>query len=277
MKKALRFLKFSLITVLQLLQLSCSKNVLSELGSKSSDEALLVDAQSAINRQDYQFAIDLITLKMSLDYQQKVNTKQTLAGAYAGKCGLNFLNYLDSISHATTTSAFILVSLPFVGRISDPISCLAALNIMESIGPNASRTTSQNAFTALVGMALMGTATRVYTDNIPANGDGDQDAVGISCTLTDAQMNNVVLGFGFMAQNFSALSSTQLGAGATGLSSLIAKCSSASSGASCVVTSAAAVTSPIRDGLRRLMNTTEYGVGTIVSGGNPATIATACP
>ncbi len=271
------FFKIFILSLISLLQLSCSQNLFSDLGSKSTDEALFVEAQSAVNKQEYQFAIDIITLKMSSSFQLKTPSRQLLAGAYAGKCGLNFLSYVDSISHATSTSAFVLVSIPFVQRVSVPDSCLDALKVMEAIGPSTSRTVTQNAFAAIVGMSLMGTATRVYTDALPVNGDGTQDAVGISCTLTDAQINNVVLGFGFMVQNFPYLSTDQLGSSSTPLTDVINKCAALSGGASCNITNVADITTPIRDAFRRLMNTVEYGVGTVVTNGNPVAIATACP
>ncbi len=255
----------------------CAQNILSEFGSKSSDDALLEDAQKAVNAQDYQTAINIITSKLSTSGQARVQAKEILASGYAGKCGLNFIDFITSLSTAGSVSAFKLVATPFVGRVVDPASCLTSLNTLESIAPNSLRTTNQNAFASVVGMSLMGSATRSYTDLSPVNGDGAQDAAKISCTLTNPQIDQIILGFGFMAQNFSALSASQIGAGSqTSFSAIISKCMSVAAG-SCTITDPAAITAPLRDTMRDLLETIEYGVGTTSVSGNDALIPGACP
>lgn len=268
-------LKKSLMVFLSILQLSCAQNVFTGFSTTTSDAALLVDARTALNNQDYQVAIDIILNQLSNEGRQKTEAKELLAGGYAGKCGLNFLSFIESLSKAATGTAFILTSAPFVGVVVDPASCLLALNTMNSIAPSASRTTSQNVFAAIAGMSLMGSATRLYTDNSPTNGNGTQDSAGISCTLTDAQVDDVILGFGFMSENFSALGTSQLGANGAAFSDLMNLCSTL--GTSCNVTSASSITPTLRTVFRKLMNTVEYGVGTVVTSGNPVAIATACP
>lgn len=264
-----------LMISLSTLQLSCSQNVFSGMASTSTDDALLIDAQTALNHQDYQVAIDIILNQLSSEGRQKTQAKELLAGGYAGKCGLNFLSFIDALSNAATGTAFTLTATPFVGVAVDPASCLLSLNTMNTIAPAASRTVSQNVFAAIAGMSLMGAATRLYTDNSPVNGNGSQDSAGISCSLTDAQVDYIILGFGFMSENFSSLGSSQLGSNSATFSDLMNLCSSL--GTSCNVTSASSITPALRTVFRKLMNTVEYGVGTVVTSGNPVTIATACP
>lgn len=262
---------FSIFTLL----LSCSNNVLIEFGSKSSDAALLFDAQTAVNAQRYDDAITIITQKVSSSGRITSHAREILASGYAGKCGLNFLDYTTRLAAAVTGSTFVLVSAPFVGVVVDPASCLLSLQTLDLIGTNAQRTINQNAFAAIVGMVLMGTATRFYTDNIPVNGDGTQDAVDISCGLTDVQMDNIILGYAYMSQNFAALS-TQIGASSsTTISASIATCT-ALAGAACSNTNPALITAPIRDTMRKLLNTVNYGVGT-KDGSTPILIQAACP
>ena len=259
------------------LQFSCSQNIFSELASKNSDEALLVDARTAVNKQDYQSAIDIITTRMSTFGQAQPETKEVLASGYAGRCGLNFINFVTALSAATSGSAFTLVSTPFVAMAVDPVSCYTSITVLESIGATESRTSSQNAFASVVGMSLMGSAVRLYTDDMPVNGDGVQDANNISCTLTDAQVDNIVLGFGFMSKNFSYLSTSQLGSTSQStLDSIITTCTSVA-GSSCTITDPSLVTPQIRDTIKDLMNTVEYGIGTFVTGGNTLLIPGACP
>lgn len=254
----------------------CSQNLLTELGSKSSDEALLVDAQKAVNAQEYQSAIDIITQKLSSSGQQKTLAKEILASGYAGKCGLNFADFVTSLSNAGAVSAFKMVSKPFVGRVVDPQSCLTALTTLGTIGNFTNRTNNQNAFASVVGMSLMGSATRAYTDLVPANGDGAEDATKISCTLTDAQIDFVILGFGYMAENFSALTASQIGSGSqSGLSDIINKCASIGSG-NCTITDPAAISPLLRLTMRDLLETVEYGVGTTSVAGDDSLIPGAC-
>ena len=124
-------------------------------------------------------------------------------------------------------------------------------------------------------MVLMGSSTRLYTDDAPIGGDGLQDVVDISCSLTDAQMNNVILGYGYMSQNFDALTSQLGSSSSTTISDTIAVCS-AIAGAACSNTDPALITTLMRDTMKDLMNTTQYGVGT-ADGSNPALIPVACP
>ena len=147
---------------------------------------------------------------------------------------------------------------------------------LENIAPSANRTTNQNAFASVVGMSLMGSEIRSDTDINGSNGDGIQDAPNISCGLSNAKVDLIILGFGFMAQNFSALSSAQIGSSSqTSLNDIITKCGSIS-GATCVVTNQANITNPLRDTIRDLLNTSTYGIGTFTPA-NDLAIPTACP
>ena len=262
--------------ILFLILSGCSNNILSELADKNSDDALLFDARESVNAQDYQTAITIITTQMSAGAQQKTEAREVLSSAYAGKCGLNFINYTDGLAQATSGSAFSLVSSPFVGTAVDPASCLISLQTLDLIGTTATRTTHQNAFAAVVGMVLMGSATRLYTDDNPADGDGVEDAPDVSCSLTDPQIDNVILGYAYLSQNFSALSSSTIGGSSSStISDSIDVCSQFA-GATCTNTDPAQITTQMRDTIKDLMNTTDYGIGS-KPGSSPVLIQAACP
>lgn len=263
--------------IVLLIASGCSQNLLIDLGSKTTDEAYLQDAQQSVNAMEYQNAINIITQKVSSNGQTKVLAKEILASGYAGRCGLNFIDFVTSLSKASTGSAFILVATPFVGRDVDPVSCLQALNTLDSIGASAGRTNNQNAFASVVGMSLMGSAIRSTTDVAgAANGDGIEDSPNISCSLTNDQIDLIILGFGFMSQNFAALSAGEIGVTSKDrMSEVISKCS-ATVGGSCEITKSADITDPIRDTIRDLMNTSDYGIGTYHPPSDLA-IPAACP
>lgn len=266
---------FIIIFAVQILFQGCTQNILSEIGNKNSDEALLFDAQAAVNAQQYDSAISIVTQRVSASGQQSTRAREILASGYAGKCGLNFIDYVTGLADAVSGSTFVLVSAPFVGAAVSPDSCLSSLQTLDLIGTNVQRTSNQNAFAAIVGMVLMGSATRYYTDDAPVNGDGAQDVVDASCALTDAQIDNVILGYGYMTENFSAISD-QIGASSsTTISDSITTCT-AIAGASCSNTDPAQITPLMRDAMRDLMNTSQYGVGT-ADGSNPLLIPAACP
>ncbi len=253
----------------------CSGNLLTDVTSADPDYKYLLQAKVAINLLDYPTAIQLLTVKVTSGSQAKPEFKETLAIAYAGKCGLNFASFVTGLAAATTGSAFRLMMTPFVGVVVDPASCLLGLNKMESIAPVTGRTANQNAFVAVLGMALMGSQTRASADIAPANGDGTVDTA--LCSIVDADINNIVLGFGFLSKNISYLSTQQIGSSSqTSINSTINQCT-AIAGANCTITDPALITAAIRDTMRDLLNTQEYGLGAVVTGGNPVLVVGACP
>lgn len=266
--------KLFIILILGIYLSGCSANFFKEFADRNSDDALIFDAQTAVNTQAYDEAINIITQRLSSSGQQKTEAREILSSAYAGKCGLNFIEYVDGLANSTTGTAFELASNPFVGVEVAPEYCLLSLQTLDLIGNKAERTINQNAFASVVGMVLMGSATRLYTDDNPTLGDGTPDAVGISCTLTDAQIDNIVLGYAYMASNFSALGD-QIGAssGASFQDSIDA-CTSLA-GSSCEITDPALITIEIRATMKNLLNTQQYGIGSF-NASTPLLIPAAC-
>lgn len=255
---------------------SCSGNLFQELSSKTGDDDYILEAQEYLNNEDYDSAITILMTKLSSAGQQTVKAREVLASSYAGKCGLNFISYTDSLAASTTGSAFAVLMAPFIGKAVAPQYCRNALDTMQLIGTTATRTLNQNAFTSIVGMVLIGTALRGYADLSPALGDGTAD-VNICSVVTDAQIDDVVLGFGFMSENFSAVSSSLIGgSSSTSLDAVINTCTSVA-GASCQITDPDNITPTIRDTVRDLVNTSEYGIGVYSTGGNDLLIPVACP
>jgi hypothetical protein len=93
-------------TVLQLLlsfiligNLSCvGKNPFLDLASnRTTDEALFNDAQKLIDSRDYTGAIAKI-LATTPDYQALPRVKESLAGAYAARCGMEFLTFVQNLT-----------------------------------------------------------------------------------------------------------------------------------------------------------------------------------
>jgi len=280
MKKRVRFKIYKLVFAYIFFISSCSVNVLDGLASKTSDEYLIEEAIKANNAENYDLAITIITTKISSTGQQLVQVKELLAGAYAGKCGLNFAEYATSFMETVSTAPFKIMMTPFVGALTDVDYCKLALTKMESIGSSAQRTANQNTFVAILGLALMGTALRQYADIAPALGDGTADVNLCVAGVTDSQIEDVIIGFGYFTLNISYVSASLLGSSSfTALNNISALCT-VNAGASCSTTDPTTLDPVARAALivffRRLVNTSQYGIGVYDIAGNDANIVNAC-
>lgn len=269
-------MKKILYVVLLPIFVSCSGNILSDVASKSNDEDLLYQAQQMVNNQEWDPAITLITTKMSSSGQSMTETREALASAYGGKCGLIFMNYVTALSASSSGSAMTILKTPFVGVAVDPASCRLALSTMDLIGNFSQRTLSQNFFTAILGMVLMGSATRGYIDATPTIGDGTND-VNICTGVTNSQIDDIIIGFGYMTQNISAVSASAIGSGSLNTLTGISNTCQSIGGSSCQITDSSQITTQMRDFFRDLTNTQQYGVGTFDTTGNDLLIPGACP
>lgn len=267
------------IIILAIFVTSCNQNLLSDVSSKSSDEYLYEEAAKSNNTQNYDSTINIITAKMSASYQNLAKSKELLASAYAGKCGFNFLNFVDSLSKATSTAPFMLMMKPFVSVSIDASYCKLAISTMEKIGSTVVRTSSQNMFVAILGLALMGTSLRQYADKTPTLGNGIID-VNLCTTVTSSQIEDVIVGFGHFSLNLSFVSASLIGSGSlSSLTGLNLVCST-QAGVSCAVTDLSSLSSANRTLLvsffRSLLNTSQYGVGSYDIGGDDSNIVKAC-
>ena len=269
------------VLIFGLVNHSCGPNVLSGLSSQTSDDYYLEEATKANNAQNYDYALDVLLNKLSAGAQAKVATKELLASAYAGKCGFNFIDYVTSFADNTADAVFDVMMQPFVQVEAAPEYCLLALQTMDSIGTPAQRTANQNTFSAITGLVFMGISLRAYADKDGTgnNGNGSMDSNNMICNdtlVTDDQMNDIIVGYGYFVTNAAYVSAELLGdTSMDGLTDSIAVCESIP-GAECAVTDKDAVTSQTRDVIRRLLNTSNYGIGD-EQGDDALEIAAACP
>lgn len=255
---------------------ACGPNALSGLGSNSSDEYLIEEATKANNNQNYDYAIDILLYKISSGMQSTAQAKELLASAYAGKCGFNFVNYTTKLSQSSSGSAFRVSMTPFVGVSTTPSYCLAALQTMDTIGTPGQRTANQNTFAAIAGLVMMGASLRTYADISPAIGDGTVD-VNLCTGVTNNQMDDIIVGYGYFATNFAFVSAALVGSSSfTSLSNAVNICNSVS-GATCTVTNKSSITSGTRNTIRDIVNTVEYGIGSYVSNNDVNNIPPSCP
>ncbi len=251
-------------------------NLLDGLSSKTSDEYLIIEAQEANDAQNYDLAINILINQISNSAKVTIPVKELLANAYAGKCGLNFVQYTISLAASTSGSAFRKVMTPFVGSVIAPSFCAQALQTMESIGTETQRTTNQNAFTAVAGLVYIGASLRFNADLFPVNGDGVSD-VNLCSGLTDAQLDETIIGFGFFSTNFSYVSASLLGTSSLNSLDQVVQICTATIGSSCNAKTSGDITPAMRSVIRDLINTQEYGIGSYSTGGNDLLLPGSCP
>lgn len=262
--------------ILELLLSSCRPNALTGLGSEGSDKYYLEEATKANNAQDYDSALNILLSKLSAAGRSHVDAKLLLAGAYAGKCGFNFINYTTKLAETTSGSAFKISMLPFVGVSTTPSFCWLSLQTMDSIGSSGQRTASQNTFTAITGLVMLGASLRTYADQSPAGGNGVAD-VNICSAVTNDQMDDIIVGYSYFEENLTYVSASLIGSSSLGsLNSVVSMCTSVA-GATCTMTNKANITSGTRNAFRDLTQTVEYGIGTHVSNSTSSGVAAACP
>ncbi len=211
--------------------LSCSVNVLENFADKNSNESLFVDAQILMNSLDYHGALDKLAL-LTGTYTDKREVLALKASAYAGLCGMNFLDFVDKLGNMGSTRLFPMLLGAFrAGATTDSMDyCVQAEDTVESIGPLASRTSDENMLLVLVSFAKIGNILSFYADT-------DQDgtvtanyntcAVGGARTaggdLSDADLRELGTGITLAVANIDAVSST-VDIGSASLASVQAAC-----------------------------------------------------
>lgn len=266
-KKSMQiFLAFTLLV-------SCQYNFLKDASNQSSQEAYINDAVKALDAKDYDTAITILTTKLNVDYRTSNEVRRLTAEAFAGKCGLDTLDFLTGLGDSSS-ALFKIFTTPLYGVTTDAAYCKAATSKMSEIGVAGARTASDNTFLTVVSMARIGSAINQVLDTSPVGGDGTLEAT--SCTLTDAQVDEVILGLGFLIENITYVSSSLIGSGATtALTGLTSACTAV--GINCSITDGSIIDATLRDTFRDLLNTTEFGVGSVTTGGDPVAIGLACP
>lgn len=166
-----------------LLALGCNKNAFLESAKKDSDAALLFEARKQMNNSDWSGAITSIGLMTAVGRATR-ESKTALASAYAGRCGLNFVDFADRISNAGTTNYFpLFLSFYKAGGSVAITDCTAAEAQMLSISTTAAdRTADENVFLAFAEFAKIGVILAHYADS---NDDGTADAGFDPCDTND--------------------------------------------------------------------------------------------
>lgn len=222
MKKTVKGLvNFLLMTMAAWMLGGCGGNLFQLTAKKDTSEAIYQDARTALNSLDYDTAISKITelqTKDSTFYLRcekvdgiKICPREDLAGAYASKCGLNFVSFVSSLT-SSSGSPFLFFMQKFKSIAVSPSNCYEAQKVIETFAASSSgRTSEQNLFMAILGMAKMGTYLREVAD---VDQDGSTDATFDSCSsskISDNSLRHVISGMGLVIDNLAAVSAVLSG------------------------------------------------------------------
>lgn len=281
---------------------SCADNAFREISSsnQNTDEALYEDARKALNSGDYTTAITKIKA-MTGAAQRQTYAKNTLASAYAGRCGLDLVSLATSLGSASSASLFGLMMNLVKDIDVSPLDCTRAQKLIESFGGSSVRSSDQNIFMAFLGFVKVGAFLKRKGDT---NGDGVQDSVSVICDNTkftsagtvnsegfiESDMENIITGFGLILDNSAAITSTLSGASVTasldsitescrvyqaasGVASCVATPISAACRAICAVTDESAISSTVVTMFRKMIDNQSLGIGTCADNN----LITCCP
>lgn len=116
---------------------------------------------------DYKWteAIDKLN-ELSPDFLAKRENQFTLASAYAGRCGLDFVNLANNFLENTSSRAFQIIFGVFPSSTTAEINdCKQAETIIRAVTDNpAQRTDNENILMAFVGFAKIGAVLNTYAD-----------------------------------------------------------------------------------------------------------------
>lgn len=170
--------------------ISCSQNLLQEMGSKNTDPALLESAKRNISDADFESAITNCS-GMSAGYLAKREPAYICASAYAGACGLNMISFLASLetfdggpaNGGTDILLQFFLTLTGIVDSTHVDACNSAQDLLESIGAAADRTTDENTLMTLVTLKKLDILANATAD---ADGDNAVDGAYASCSLSAA-------------------------------------------------------------------------------------------
>ena len=218
-----KFKTILVVTLSLLFSLSCSKNFYDELADKEEDDAVYFEAQKALDDLNYSQAILLIQ-SLGADYQTRRDVNFTLASAFAGRCGLNFISLAETLSDASATGLFGIIMQGFPGSSDNSIAdCISAESVINTVESDPTlRTVDENLLMAFVAFSKIGVILNRYADS---DDDGSPDGGFDHCSNADfpeADVRQIGTGIGNAVLSLGSAGSTVGGSSLTALTDLCA-------------------------------------------------------
>jgi hypothetical protein len=278
MKKTGATIVFLLATPFLMAMTGCP-NAFVESAQKTTDEALLYSAEQHANANQWTEAINDMNA-MSAEGRAKRESKAALASYYAGRCGLNLLDFALAIRDQMPATAIWPLAM-YAQRgasVSELADCVLAEQTLLSIDTDANnRTPDENIELVFIEIAKMGAA--LAQSNADADHDGSVDGGFDACSSTDiADAAVQELGSGLIL-TLKALEASGASFGGDITSSVGAMCSTIEAlpgmAGFCSHTSASDFSGVLVLGLRALIKSNEVGFNTC--GGSIGSGSCVCP
>ncbi|GEM_PF-1787821 len=176
-----------LIVLICIVNLGCH-NVFSDLANKTTDDALFYQAQQQINASNYDGAVSTIQT-MSNGGQAARSTRDLLASAYAGSCGLNLLGLSTALSSLGNNTLFQSLLTQYQSGVALQVTkCGSAESVLKAL---SNRTPDESLLLAFTELVKIGRQLSIVAD---LNHDGFADATFDSCAMSDADATIVGTG-----------------------------------------------------------------------------------
>lgn len=212
-----RVIFLGLVLIVSTTHLSCGQNIYQPMSNKGTESALYYEALLAMDRRDWDAAINAFSR-----IKGELNTRRDFignkAGAYAGRCGLNFITYFNYLTTLDLTGTTLFKEL--MNSVSStsvlPADCAVAETLMLDLGTTAAeRTNDENLFFLVLSMFKVGAYLKQYLD---VDADGEATAGINVCTVGAANsagnsaipssaMIQIATGFSHLINTFSAFPS----------------------------------------------------------------------
>ena len=192
---------------------SCSVNILENFSDPFTDEALLFDAKTLIDQGSYAAALTKFS-EMTPTFLAEREVMVLHASAYAGLCGVDFLDITEALESLGATRVFVwLVSSFTGGSATKQANCILAENKIKAIGAlGEDRTADENLLMAFVGLAKMGAILSRYGDTTPADGTADLGFDPCAVTIPSADAKEIATGFTITLDALSNIGSSTVSA-----------------------------------------------------------------
>ncbi len=278
------FNKCLLATFLMVVVLGC-QNYFQDFSEIDSNEAYFVEAQKALNKQNYAGALEYFAL-MSEDFRAIRKVRYLEASSNAGLCGIAALDLIEAIDDIGTKRFFEFLLGYFAGKGLEHMAyCRNAENLVRAIGTSpTSRTGNENFLLVLSSMGKMGT---ILNASFDSDDDGTLDGAGTvdndghcdPAILANSETDELITG---LANVLASLPHVGTDFGGDQLTAIDGICEDlATQGAQydfCSVTNTSNATADHRNAMRAIVGSNDAaGLGVGNCAGDLATCFALCP
>ncbi len=253
-------MRFSLVILITISLLSTScKNLFSELAKPEADAAIFYAAKRYSDARLYEDAINKI-YELSDEYYARRDVQVFLASAFAGKCGLDFLTFAQSVIDNPGLLTPMELALNHMKAVNSEADCETAESLMIAVSPNLdgimSDSTDDAVYMAFIGLAKVGAVlSRVADTAAQTDNDGVIDIGYNACAMADADARKIGSGITLLYNNLLTTSGTF----ASKMSQMTVICALA--GATCSKTDGSTFTAGELVAIKGVVDYNQFGVG----------------